>query len=158
MKASLTKRDFAVIYDMLDEVEKQIAEEFNIHVRLSFEVGSVIDELRIAGKFQIQAIVKVVCDEYGIEPRDIESKNREGDLPDARHMICKLIKDFFPDTTLKRIGIQLGGRDHSTVLNSIKKFQNHYDTEVAWRKTYHKLYHKLNFIYEQQEPNSETDS
>jgi chromosomal replication initiation ATPase DnaA len=37
--------------------------------------------------------------------------------------------------TLKAVGIEvLGGRDHTTVINSIKKFSNLYETEELFKE------------------------
>lgn len=71
----------------------------------------------------------IVCDEFGIQSlKELESRRRDGDIPMARHIVSTLLyKDGYGST--ERIGMLMGGRDHATVLNSMKVVQNIIDTK-----------------------------
>ncbi len=69
-------------------------------------------------KFDV--IKNMVCDFYSVSHSDIESKGRFGMVKEARHTIAYLTR-MTTYMSLARIGMLLGGRDHATMLNSMKR-------------------------------------
>lgn len=67
----------------------------------------------------------------------VNSKSRKRDMVDARHMVARLLKDT--GTTLSQIGLLLGGRDHTTVLNSLQVHEDLYETSSIYRNHYEHL-------------------
>ena len=66
---------------------------------------------------------------------DISRKARSDDYIDARAMFC----DYIYKTTRSSkssIGIALGGRDHSTVINALAKHEDLMYSSPSYRKTY----------------------
>ncbi len=71
----------------------------------------------------IDYIVNVVADFYGIEPKVIKSKARSREIVLARQIAMYLSREF-TDASLTKIGSEIGGRDHSTVLYACKTIKN----------------------------------
>lgn len=63
-------------------------------------------------------IIHQVCNTLEVRYAAVQGPSRIRELADARHIICYLLRKH---TTLsqRQIGNRLGGRDHSTVNNSI---------------------------------------
>ncbi len=68
----------------------------------------------------IDEIQKHVCQHYKIRFQDIKSKSRKKEILLPRQVAMSLAKDIL-NTSLTNVGRAFGGRDHSTVLNALKK-------------------------------------
>lgn len=80
-----------------------------------------------------EKIIEVTCDVLNLKLEDISKKCRHRQVVEARHIICYILVKKI-GMTLDKVGKEyMGGRDHSTVINSIKKFGNLYDTEEEFR-------------------------
>jgi chromosomal replication initiator protein len=79
-------------------------------------------------------IAKIVAREYDVEPKALASKRRTRTVTVPRQVAMFLIKDML-DTPLVDIGDFFGGRDHSTVIHSIRKVEEQLpqDPELAAR-------------------------
>ncbi len=65
-------------------------------------------------------------------PMDVYKKKkdcREGDVMKLRQVMAYVTRTLFPKTTLKAIGKSLGGFNHATILNSVKRMKNLIETE-----------------------------
>ena len=84
-------------------------------------------------EYTIKEIKKAVSDHFGINENEIDIKTRKREIVTARQIsmtICKLItKD-----SLSNIGSEHGGKDHATVLHSIKTVKNLFDTNRSFRE------------------------
>lgn len=69
-----------------------------------------------------ERIREVVAKEWGVKPEGLASKRRTKDLTVPRQVAMFLIKEIL-DTPLVAIGEVFGGRDHSTVIHSIRKVE-----------------------------------
>jgi len=74
---------------------------------------------------ELTNILKAVCSATGIIPHDILSQNRQRSISTARHLFCYISYKHF-GYCLTEIGRYLI-RDHSTVINSVNKFQGFLD-------------------------------
>lgn len=68
-------------------------------------------------------IIDAVCTYYDIKPPDLTGKRRVSHLLNARYVATYILKND-AGITLSEIGKVLGGRDHSTVLHSLKKIES----------------------------------
>ena len=72
-----------------------------------------------ANQANIRQIVKAVSDQFNVPIDDIKSDRRQAPLIRARHtafLLCKILtRRSYPD-----IGRQIGGRDHTTIINGVK--------------------------------------
>lgn len=67
-------------------------------------------------------ILKIVAEHFGITPADIISQKRNKELVHPRQIVMYLCRAYI-DMPLKQIGLFLGKRDHSTVINGCKKIE-----------------------------------
>jgi chromosomal replication initiator protein len=65
-------------------------------------------------------IVQVVADRYGLRPGDLSSKRRHREVAQARQLAL-LLGRRLTNHSLDALGGMIGGRDHSTVLYSIRQ-------------------------------------
>jgi chromosomal replication initiator protein len=89
-----------------------------------------------------EEVLKVLSEQSGISAEQIVSKSRNRNLVNLRNIYCKILYDK-TDYTLKAIGEQLSGRDHTTVLNNIGNFDSHYKNEEDFKKFVDKVCKKL---------------
>ena len=69
-----------------------------------------------------QLIIEVVSEHFQISMNQIISKARNSDIVRPRHIAMYLCKNM-TDATMESIGVLLGNRDHTTVMNGVKKLQ-----------------------------------
>jgi len=82
----------------------------------------------------IQVVIEEACKVFHADPRSIDKRTRAQEVVNVRHFVSWfLVKNM--GMTLKAVGLEvLGGRDHTTVINSIKKFTNLYETEELFKE------------------------
>lgn len=71
-------------------------------------------------KNDIQKIQKVVAEHYNVSVEDLKSKKRVATIAFPRQIAIYLSRQL-TDESFPRIGIEFGGRDHSTVIHSVDK-------------------------------------
>ena len=69
-----------------------------------------------------ERITAAVAEEWDVTRDALASKRRSRDVMVPRQVAMYLIKEML-DTPLVRIGLSFGGRDHSTVIHSIRKVE-----------------------------------
>jgi chromosomal replication initiator protein len=95
-------------------------------------------------KFYINHIMAAVCHHYAITEYKLKSQSRKRNYSDARSTAMYLIKQYVPAMTLKKMGVLFGGRDHTTIIYSLKKFNALNDTDASFRRGYEKILFTLN--------------
>jgi chromosomal replication initiator protein len=87
--------------------------------------------------------IKAVVAEYYNLPIDlIESQLRKHEVTLARQM-CMYIAKQMTQLSLKSIGGNFGGRDHSTVLHSCQAIENYFVTDKQVKHAYELIMKKL---------------
>lgn len=76
-------------------------------------------------------ILDRVAREWGVTPDAVMSKKRTKELTVPRQVTMYLIKELL-DESLVRIGRHFGGRDHSTVIHSIRKVEDQVREDPAF--------------------------
>lgn len=71
----------------------------------------------------VEDIQRLVADHYRVRVVDLKSKNRSQPLVIARQVAMFLIKKYL-DKSLVEIGRAFGGKDHTTVINAIKRIES----------------------------------
>mgnify|MGYP003322105060 CR=1 FL=1 len=71
----------------------------------------------------ISKIQKIVADYFNITVFDLKSKKKTANIAKPRHIAMYLCR-VLTDEGLSRIGLEFGGRDHSTVSSSYDKITN----------------------------------
>lgn len=93
-------------------------------------VGQFIKEE--SKQITVENIKKLVADELKVPIEKLHSKTRKRDIVVARQISMYLAKSF-TDFSLKNIGDEFGGRDHSTVIYSVKAVQDLMDIDDAFK-------------------------
>ncbi|WP_223211708.1 chromosomal replication initiator protein DnaA [Mycoplasmopsis maculosa] len=82
-----------------------------------------------------ETIIDYVAKYYKISKKDILGKGRQKEVVLARHIAIYLIRDQI-NIPLQQIGRFFGNRDHSTILNAIKKIEKESDNpDLSLRRT-----------------------
>lgn len=88
-------------------------------------------------------VVEIVCDVFKIEKEKLLSKCRMRELVEARKIISYVAVEKL-GLTLAYTGKEiLNGRDHTTVIHSIKSFHDLYETEEVFRSKVDTIIQKL---------------
>ena len=74
-------------------------------------------------KNDVVKIQRVVAEYYNITVEDLKSKKRVSTIAFPRHIAIYLCRQL-TDESFPRIGMEFGGRDHSTVMSSCEKIAN----------------------------------
>ena len=78
-----------------------------------------------------------------MEADALSSKRRTKDLTVPRQVAMYLIRELL-DLPLVQIGAVFGGRDHSTVIHSIRKVEDSLETDSSLRSAVHRIRETLN--------------
>ena len=73
-------------------------------------------------KNDIQKIQRVVAEHYNVSVEDLKSKKRVATIAFPRQIAIYLSRQL-TDESFPKIGIEFGGRDHSTVMHSCDKIE-----------------------------------
>ena len=65
----------------------------------------------------VEYITKIVCEYFKVDENKLREKNRKKEVAFARQVAMYLSKEL-TKSSLKSIGLQFGGRDHSTVIHA----------------------------------------
>ena len=77
-------------------------------------------------------ITHLVASQWRVRPEALSSKSRSKKIAEARHVAMYVVRELL-GTPLQSIGQLYGGRDHSTVLYSIRKVASRMDGDEAFR-------------------------
>jgi chromosomal replication initiator protein len=84
-------------------------------------------------KLTIEQILHAVARHYNVAETDLVSRSRRKEVAHARQMAMYLAREE-TSASLPKIGLALGGRDHSTVIHGIDKIATHIETDDALRR------------------------
>ena len=87
-------------------------------------------------------IAEVVAEEWNVTADALASKRRSRDVMVPRQVAMYLIKEIL-DLPLVRIGQSFGGRDHSTVIHSIRKVEEEMGREADFASRVDRLHRRL---------------
>lgn len=88
-------------------------------------------------------ILDMVSDHFGISSADILSKKKDAEIVYPRQIFMYLAKKM-TDFPLDKIGLFLGGRDHSTVLYGKRKIEKQLGSDTSLQNTIEVLQKKMN--------------
>jgi chromosomal replication initiator protein len=78
-------------------------------------------------------VVDAVCRYYKVDPKILRGKARDKDVVLPRHVAMYLMRQK-TQASLADVGRELGGRDHSTVLNGCDRIQSESQSDVQLRR------------------------
>ncbi len=80
----------------------------------------------------IDYIKKIVSEYFGLDPKVLNAKTRKREVVQARQ-IAMYFARLLTNASLTRIGSEIGGRDHSTVLYACKTVENLCETDKNFK-------------------------
>lgn len=91
---------------------------------------SVVDKLfkKVHRELSVEHISQTVCDYFGIEHDDLQSKTRKREIVQARQ-IAMFFSKSLTNSSLSAIGAKIGQKDHATVLHACKAVTNMLETD-----------------------------
>jgi chromosomal replication initiation ATPase DnaA len=89
-------------------------------------------------------ILKVVAEQFHLDPATVVSKKRHRPIPDAKSMYCLIARKVLKMETLKGIGETIHV-DHSNVVHHLKKGADLLDTDYHYHRRYISALDKLKF-------------
>jgi chromosomal replication initiator protein len=93
-------------------------------------------------EISVDNIKKLVADHFEVPVEKLHGKTRKRTIVIARQLSMYLAKNF-TSSSLKTIGSNFGGKDHSTVIYSIKAIQDLMDTDSLFKDTVNQLEKKV---------------
>ena len=90
----------------------------------------------------IDYIQNLVCDYFKVSIDALQSKTRKRDIVQARQLAMYFAKKY-TNASLSSIGIQIGKRDHATVLHACKTVDNLFETDKLFKSYVDDLNKKL---------------
>ena len=121
--ASLTKKEITI--EMAKDVLKHIIKEKKAFL-------------------SVEDIQDVVTDFFNLKPKELKSKRRLHNLVFPRQVAMYLSKRL-TSASLVEIGMKFGGKDHSTVLYSIKKIEERLEKDPNLRKMIEQIEEKIRY-------------
>ena len=97
------------------------------------------DEVAEITKDSIVEMACSICNKFNDTqylPEDVKGRSREGKLVEIRHMATYFMRELL-DAKWVVIGRHLGSRDHSTAINSYRKWADR--TSLPFEKRTHKM-------------------
>lgn len=90
-----------------------------------------------------EELVDFVCRDLSVNIVSVQGKSRKGPVAQARHISIYFLRKYLNHLTLKDIGEVFGGKDHSTILHSIKAVDIQIETDKVFRDKVEDLDKKL---------------
>lgn len=88
-------------------------------------------------------VIAAVCEEYNILPADLLEDTREMHVVEPRWMAWVFIKLFEPEYRLKELAAMFGLRDHTTVINGLKKMRYWVTVRATEGERYNRIREQL---------------
>ena len=96
-------------------------------------IKDILNE-RMSTPVTIEKIITDVCKVYNVSAADVRSQKRKREISEARQMAMHVVKEVC-GLTMEEIGKEFGGRDHSTVVYTLKQVDKKIKTNSFFRDT-----------------------
>ena len=108
-------------------------------INLELAKRTVLNFVKHATKeISLEMIQKTVCDYFEVPVEKLKEPTRKRQFVQARQLSMFFAKEF-TKASLKSIGQQFGGRDHSTVIHSCQAVKNLVDTDEDFKESVDEL-------------------
>jgi chromosomal replication initiator protein len=100
----------------------------------------------VSREVSVDFIQQMVSEFYNVEITSLCDNNRKRDVVEARQVSMYLARKFTKNS-LKEIGKHFGGKDHSTVLHSLKQVEDQLQVNKAYNDKIEELKKRINLSY-----------
>ena len=113
-------------------------------INLSLAIDALKDFINkgTSEKTNISKVQKIVADFFQISVDDLKGKKRSASVAFPRQIAMFLSRDVLNES-YQRIGLEFGGRDHSTVMTSCRKIEDDIKSTKSIRETVEKIKNNL---------------
>jgi chromosomal replication initiator protein len=116
---------------------------YNREVDLDFAKRVMKHNLRSAQKpVTMDTIIESTCEFYNVRQEDVYGKSRKANIVLARQLSMYLAQQH-TKLTISKIGTLVGGRNHATVIHSVKTIEDRMKVDKEFKKTVAELENKL---------------
>lgn len=141
--ARISKRSIRELEGNLNKVKMYSElQGFEINMELAKRVLSTHDDTTA---ITVEDLQRLVADHYRVRVVDLKSANRSKPLVTARQVAMYLIKKNL-DKSLVEIGRFFGGKDHTTVINALKRIESQLSTDPDLKKDIDELQSRIHNI------------
>lgn len=99
----------------------------------------------LGGVPRVDQILELVSDFFEVSVEELKGPSRRAHIAQARHVAIFLIKQI-TNGSWKQIGVQMGHRDHTTVLHGFRKIHTQMDKDRDLNDTINKLMSRANTL------------
>jgi chromosomal replication initiator protein len=96
----------------------------------------------IIAKNKIDQVIQLVSENYNISPEDLKSKKKTNNIAIPRQ-IAMYICRIYLEENLTKIGIEFGGKNHTTVMHAVDKIKNEILKDETLNNEIQKLINKI---------------
>lgn len=126
---------------LISLVAQSTLNQRNIDIELAKEVVAQFVS-QVSKEITVQSIKQIVADHFDLPLEKLQGKTRKRSVVMARQLSMYLAKNY-TNESLKIIGDNFGGRDHSTVIYSVKAVKDLMDTDSLFKNTVVELEKKV---------------
>ena len=126
---------------LISLIAQSMLNQRNIDIELAKEVIKNFVQ-HINKEITVDFIKQMVADHFNLPIDKLAAETRKRQIVIARQLSMYLAKNM-TNSSLKAIGDQFGGRDHSTVIHSCRAVQDLMDTDVIFKDTVSDLEKKI---------------
>ena len=114
----------------------------DITLELAIEALKDFFVKRIVAKNKIDQVIQLVSDNYNISPEDLTSKKKTNNIAIPRQIAMYICRVYLEEN-LTKIGIEVGGKNHTTVMHAVDKIKNEILKDEALNNEIQKLINKI---------------
>ena len=141
--ARISKRSIRELEGNLNKVKMYSElQGYDINLDVAKRVLSTHDE---TSSITVEDIQKLVSDHYRVRIADLRSQNRSKPLVTARQVAMYFIKKNL-DKSLVEIGRHFGGKDHTTVINALRRIELQQSKDADLKKDIDELQGRIHNI------------
>ena len=96
----------------------------------------------IISKNKVDQVQQVVAAHYNITVEDLKSKKRNADISVPRQVAMYICRTVLEES-LPKIGMEFGGKDHTTVMHSVDKIKKEITNDASFKNEIDKLISKI---------------
>ena len=84
----------------------------------------------IVSKNKIDQVIQLVADHYSISPDDLKSKKKTNNIAIPRQIVMYICRTYLEENLMK-IGMEFGGKNHTTVMHAVEKIKKEINNNDA---------------------------
>ncbi len=98
--------------------------------------------VRVVAKNKIDQVIQLVSENYNISPEDLTSKKKTNNIAIPRQIAMYICRVYLEEN-LTKIGIEFGGKNHTTVMHAVEKIKNEILKDEALNNEIQKIINRI---------------